>query len=81
MQIFLSSKADRGLSKLPGKMQDVIISRIERLAQEPLSKSKKLKNREGWRYRVGDYRVLYTIKNKKLIVLSVAHRKEVYRIK
>ena len=81
MQIFLSSKAEKQLSKLPRKMRDVIISRIERLAEDPLARSKKLRNREGWRYRVGDYRVLYTIENKKLIILSVAHRKEVYRIK
>jgi mRNA interferase RelE/StbE len=34
-----------------------------------------------WRIRIGDYRVLYEIQDKLLIVLvvSVAHRREVYR--
>jgi mRNA interferase RelE/StbE len=34
-----------------------------------------------WRIRVGDYRVLYEIQDRQLIVLvvSVAHRREVYR--
>jgi mRNA interferase RelE/StbE len=34
-----------------------------------------------WRIRVGDYRVLYEIQDQQLVVLvvSVAHRREVYR--
>ena len=38
-------------------------------------------NRRGqWRYRVGDYRILTLIQDKKLIILVVAigHRKEIY---
>lgn len=34
-----------------------------------------------WRYRVGDYRVVCELQDKRLVVLvvSVAHRREVYR--
>jgi mRNA interferase RelE/StbE len=34
-----------------------------------------------WRIRVGDYRVIYEIRDRQLIVLivAVAHRREVYR--
>jgi mRNA interferase RelE/StbE len=34
-----------------------------------------------WRLRVGDYRVIYTIRDRQLVVLvvRVAHRSEVYR--
>ena len=38
-------------------------------------------NKRGqWRYRVGDYRILTLIQDKKLIILVVAigHRKEIY---
>ena len=37
--------------------------------------------RELWRYRVGDYRVIYTFSDQELwiLVVHVAHRKEVYR--
>lgn len=37
--------------------------------------------REHWRYRVGDYRIVCTIKDHRLVVLviDVAHRREVYR--
>lgn len=82
MEIFLSSKADRQLSKIPPKMHDFLISKVRELAEEPFGKnSKKLRDREGWRYRVGDYRILYTKQGKNLIVLSVAHRREVYKFK
>lgn len=82
MQIFLSSKADRQLSKLPVKMHAVITSRIENLANPPFgSQSKKLKDRKGWRLRVGDYRILYTVEKNNLVILSVSHRKDAYRIK
>jgi mRNA interferase RelE/StbE len=34
-----------------------------------------------WRIRVGDYRIIYTIRDSELLVLAlrVAHRREVYR--
>lgn len=37
--------------------------------------------RGRWRVRVGDYRIVYAIKDDELIVLvlRVAHRREVYR--
>jgi len=43
--------------------------------------TKELQSREGYRIRVGDYRILYWIneKEKKVEITSVAHRKEVYR--
>lgn len=34
-----------------------------------------------WRIRVGDYRIIYTIRDKQLLilVLRIAHRRDVYR--
>ncbi len=42
---------------------------------------KKLKNRDGFRIRKGDYRVLYLAdpKLKQIVIGSIAHRREVYR--
>ena len=83
MKIFLSSKADNQLHKHPTKMHELILSKILALQNNPFpSQSKKLTNREGWRIRVGDYRILYTVNSKKgeIVILSVAHRKEAYKI-
>ena len=40
----------------------------------------KLKGRDAYRIRVADYRIIYEIKDEKLIVLiiSIGHRKNVY---
>jgi len=82
MKVFLSTKADKQLSKLPNRMHELLLSKIEVLQDVPLpTNSKKLQGRQGWRIRVGDYRILYTVnpRKKELTVLSVAHRKEAYR--
>ena len=81
MQIFLTSKAQKQLSKLPEKMHDVIVARIRKIADDPFGgQSKKLKDWKIWRNRVGDYRILYTVGDKKLTILSVAHRKDAYKV-
>ena len=82
MEVYLSSKADKQLSKTPRKMHELLIKKIELLAKNPYGpNAKKLTNREGYRLRVGDYRILFTVEKKKLIILSVAHRKDAYRVK
>jgi mRNA interferase RelE/StbE len=42
---------------------------------------KKLKGRDAWRIRVGDYRVIYEIHDRvlQIIVITVGHRREIYR--
>lgn len=82
MKLFLSSKADRQLRGFPPSIYQHIVKKIEALQTEPYpAGSKKLAGREGWRMRVGDYRILYTVdtKAKEVTILSVAHRKDAYR--
>ncbi|MBI2872364.1 MAG: type II toxin-antitoxin system RelE/ParE family toxin [Chloroflexi bacterium] len=60
---------------------------VERVSQHPASPrpigAAKLKGQEGegWRVRVGDYRVLYTISDQEGIVrvYRIKHRREAYR--
>lgn len=70
------------------KNADRICTRTQSLreimgAENPRKSGKELKGNKAklWRYRVGDYRIICDIndKEKKLSVLEVAHRKEVYR--
>ena len=63
-------------------MQLRISKAILALEKNPFpSGCKKLKNRDGFRIRVGDYRVLFfaDAKRKKIIIGSIGHRREVYR--
>lgn len=51
------------------------------LAQDPRPPaSRRLRGRDGYRVRVGDYRILYLIEDEVLVVVvvTVGHRREVY---
>lgn len=55
---------------------------ITLLAEDPRPPaSRPLRGRDGWRLRVGDYRILYTIDDGVLVVVvvMVGHRRDVYR--
>ncbi|MDN5696618.1 MAG: type II toxin-antitoxin system RelE/ParE family toxin [Rubrobacter sp.] len=80
--LYVRSRADRELGKLPREAQDRLDAAIDALADNPKpSASIKLQGREGHRLRVGDYRVLYLVDetHREVTVYRVAHRREVYR--
>ena len=80
--IEIISKAEKEFLKLPEAIQRQIRRQILSLENNPRPfGSSKLKDSEFHRIRSGVYRVIYSIddKNKVVKVLSIAHRKEVYR--
>jgi len=82
-RVEIAPSAQRELSKLPRNVQKRIDERIRALAENPRpAGSRKLEEEEGfYRIRVGDYRIVYQVKDKVLIVLviRIGHRREVYR--
>jgi mRNA interferase RelE/StbE len=78
-----SPSAAREFRKLAPEIQRRLSPHIDSLAQNPCgSGAKKLKGREDlWRIRVGDYRIIYEVRDRTLVVLvvRVAHRRDVYR--
>lgn len=80
----ISEYARKQLKKLNKQESQRIVIAIGRLRTAPRAGSvKKLTGSSSWRLRVGDYRVVYDIYDDVLVVLvvKVAHRKEVYRTK
>ena len=52
----------------------------EKLGKNPdLGESLKGEFRGLFKYRIGDYRVIYTKRKEDILILRIAHRKEVYR--
>lgn len=49
--------------------------------KDPLAQAKTLTNNRygNYRWRIGDYRVVFDVDNNKLVILQVQHRKEIYR--
>ena len=74
--------AEKELAKLPKKIQRRIQGVIVTLETNPLPPvAKKLSGRDGYRIRVSDYRIIYTVENEILVVvvISIGHRKDIYR--
>jgi len=81
-QIDIARDARKELAGLHPQIQLRISKAILALENNPFpSGCKKLKNRDGFRIRVGDYRVLYLAdaKLKKIVIGGIGHRREVYR--
>ena len=80
--VALKRSAEKELEVLPEKIHDHIVSQLISFKENPRPAGVlKLRGRPGYRKRVGDYRILYTVddENKRVEVVSIAHRKEVYR--
>jgi mRNA interferase RelE/StbE len=75
--------AGRDLAALDKPVQRRVAARIDALAENPrpAGVTKLQGEANAWRIRVGDYRILYTIEDRRLVVLviKIGHRREVYR--
>jgi mRNA interferase RelE/StbE len=81
-QIILPKSVQKELDRLPDEIARRILTRLAALETNPRPVDvKKLKGRDAWRIRVGDYRVIYEIHDRilQIIVVTVGHRREIYR--
>lgn len=80
-EVIFSEKAEHQLLKLEKNIQDRIISTLERIKIRPEHFVEKLVGEQGFKLRVGDYRVFLDIDNNKLIilVLELGHRRNIYK--
>ena len=80
--VWVLRRAQKELSNLPKNTYARLRTRILALADEPRPPGcRKLSGRDGWRLRVGDYRVVYEIDDamERVTILHVGHRRDVYR--
>lgn len=81
--VFLAPAAERQLKALAPLIQRRLVKRLKSLRDNPRPQDvKKLAGEEDlYRIREGDYRIIYAIRDKELIVLvvKIGHRKEIYR--
>ena len=81
-QIEFRPAALRELRKIDRAVQPRLHGAIALLAQDPRPPaSRQLRGRDGYRLRVGDYRIIYTINDGILliVVVTIGHRRDVYR--
>jgi mRNA interferase RelE/StbE len=76
------SVREKDLASIPKADVLKIVTRIESLADNPFPEgSIRLKGREEWRIRQGNYRILYVVEQEivTVFVIKVGHRREIYR--
>jgi mRNA interferase RelE/StbE len=82
-KIIFTTAAKKDLDGIPKSDISKIVKRTEKLALDPFPNGyESVKGSENtYRIRQGDYRILYTLFEKTLIilVLKIGHRREVYR--
>jgi mRNA interferase RelE/StbE len=80
--LLILRSAQKELADLPKNIYKKVKQTILKLSKDARpSGCKKLKGREGWRIRVGEYRVIYEIndKDKSITILHIGHRKDIYK--
>jgi mRNA interferase RelE/StbE len=83
-RILFTKSADKALLKMPRDVARRIRERLDHLAEDPYAHHPnvaRLQSRPGYRLRVGDWRVIYEVEGKELVilVLRIGPRGEVYR--
>ncbi|MCB1307414.1 MAG: type II toxin-antitoxin system RelE/ParE family toxin [Leptospiraceae bacterium] len=81
-EVRVKRSAEKEFKNLPEQMKRRIGEALTALGDNPFPNNvKKLQNRDDYRIRVGDYRVLYSVNEseKKINVSAIGHRKDVYR--
>jgi len=73
----------KAFRRLPNETLKRIVRRIQSLGEQPRPPGcKKLRGQEDvYRIRVGEYRILYRVRDaeRRVIVLNIGHRRDVYR--
>jgi mRNA interferase RelE/StbE len=80
-ELVYTNRADRDIQKLDEFTKKRIGKALLRYKESPLRYAEKLTNSRlgDYRFRVGDYRIIFDIEGNKIVVLRVGHRKDIYK--
>ena len=82
-EILIEQRAEKNLLKIPRAIVERIIKHIICLRDNPrlYGTRKIIGNKDDWRMRIGDYRVVYEIQddNKIIRIFRIKHRKDAYK--
>lgn len=78
-----TSKGRKDIKKLSPEIAERIIKKLDYFVStsNPLSYADHLTNYEigNYRFRIGDYRVIFDIYEDKIVILKIGHRREIYK--
>jgi mRNA interferase RelE/StbE len=82
-RLVYTQKAVRDIDGLDAGVKKRIGTTLLRFKNNPLQYAERLTDPElgGYRFRIGDYRVIFDIEGNDIVVLRAGHRKEIYKRK
>jgi mRNA interferase RelE/StbE len=80
-RLVYTRRAERDIKILESDTKDRIDKALLRYSEEPLKYAEKLSDPilGEYRFRIGDYRVIFDIEGNEIVVLRVGHRREIYK--
>jgi len=80
-QIKWDERAYKELKKLDRQIATRILKKINTLSESPFTKGEYLKGRfkNKLRMKIGDYRVIYWVEKDIVWIISVGHRRQIYK--
>jgi mRNA interferase RelE/StbE len=80
-RLVYTHRALRDIRRLEEKIKQRIGKALKRYGKEPLKCASKLTDPKlgMYRFRIGDYRVIFDIEDEDIVVLRVGHRRDIYR--
>lgn len=80
MEVKISPAAAKYLQRLNEPMKGRIVKALKALAQEPPQGDiKALSGKDGYRLRVGQYRLLFDMTEESIVVYAIASRGQAYK--
>jgi mRNA interferase RelE/StbE len=82
-EVVTTKSFDNALTKLPANWRRRIVTKIKEVAADPYAPNnnlKRLRGRDGYRLRIGDWRVIYELHDDRLVmlILEVGPRGGIY---
>lgn len=79
--LIYTRRAVKDIARLDSKTKERIGKTLLRYQEEPLRYAEKLSdpNLGTYRFRIGEFRVIFDIEGNEIVVLRVGHRREIYR--
>lgn len=80
-KVLFTQKALKDLENIDKETQNRIATKLKEYSKEPLRYARRLINPKigTYRFRVGDYRVVFDIDHENMVILRIGHRKSIYK--
>jgi len=80
-RLVYTARAIKDVERLDSKVKKRIGETLKRYEEDPFAHAQKLVDSSlgTYRFRIGDYRVVFDVEGDEIVVLRIGHRKEIYR--